>query len=141
MDSKTQLTKVILQELQNLGYEAAFSKLQKESDIKLENNLEHKLRQFVIMGQFENAIDLLDLNFNLEQLKVVENDRNKNFQKTYKFMIYQQKYLEMIEMRNSKEALEILRNQLTKYSNDEQFLHKLACLMMSRSLEDIQNHL
>ena len=41
-------------------------------------------------------------------------------------MIYEQKYLECIEIGNVNEAVLLLRNNLKKYCKDTQKLHKLA---------------
>lgn len=54
-----------------------------------------------------------------------------------KFLVRQQKYLELLEIRDVSSALNVLRNELTPLKTDTQRLHFLSSLVMCPSAEDL----
>ena len=57
---------------------------------------------------------------------------------TLKFMLREQKYLELLESRNLNTALHVLRNELTPLKKDMARLHALSSLMMCHSAADLR---
>jgi WD repeat-containing protein 26 len=58
--------------------------------------------------------------------------------KCFQFLIYRQKYIELLEEKNIKQALNVLRNELKPNTNDSHQLHKLSSLIMCNNLEDLK---
>lgn len=55
-----------------------------------------------------------------------------------KFLIYSQKFLELLETRKVKEALHTLRYELTPLNQSPEKLHRLASLVMCSDLDDLR---
>ncbi|KAF2716541.1 WD40 repeat-like protein [Polychaeton citri CBS 116435] len=55
-----------------------------------------------------------------------------------KFLLRQQKYLELLEKRDSRSALSVLRNELTPLKRDTARLHALSALMMCPDSETLR---
>eukprot|EP00164_Ancoracysta_twista_P001040 GFYU01001357.1.p1 GENE.GFYU01001357.1~~GFYU01001357.1.p1 ORF type:complete len:538 (-),score=141.78 GFYU01001357.1:250-1863(-) len=126
---KNELVRLITQTLSGLGYSESANLLQKESSILLEEDFVKEFRQGVLSGQWD-LVDSLIGRFN------ITND--KTF-RTVKFLIAQQKFLELLERREIESALTCLRKELAPLRQSPERLHKLTSLIMCKDAEDVKD--
>lgn len=124
---KTELVRVILQALESLNYSESARALEKESGIALHVPVVNEFRQHVLMGDWDKVIH------SLPQVGLTEKHKVQNV----KFLIYRQKYLELLDSKKAGEALQTLRQELAPMTRDSTQLHKLASLIMCQSSEDL----
>lgn len=55
-----------------------------------------------------------------------------------KFLIYSQKFLELLEGRQVKDALQVLRTSLTPLAQSPSELHRLAALVMCSDISELR---
>lgn len=125
--SRTDLVRVMVQALQSLDLSESADILEKESGIQLHDPPISQFRQNVLSGDWESVMNSLDV------LKIM-NEENEH---SVKYLIGKQRYLECLEESDSKQALEILRDQVTPHSNNPTQLHKLASLLTCTSLDNL----
>jgi len=123
-----ELVRLIIQALGELGYNDASSTLEKESGILLQSPAVSEFCKGVLGGDWELV------NKRVSDLHIADKEDFLNA----KFLVYQQKFLELLEARKIKEALDCLRNELTPLNRDPQKLHKLSSYIMCTSAEDLQ---
>ncbi|KAK9448428.1 WD40-repeat-containing domain protein [Limtongia smithiae] len=127
--SRLETTRLIIQALHELGYTHAASALEAESNCSIESNEVVELRAAVLSGRWTESERLLG---------AVELKPDTNMI-TLKFLIRQQKYLELLEHRQLNEALDVLRNELSVLERDPWRLHALSRLIMCTSAEDLRS--
>lgn len=153
---REEVTRIILQSLSDLGYQGAAQQLSRESGYQLEIPSVAAFRSAVQLGEWEEAERLLfgaesseheggvslgndhaagtsSLGKNRQSFGSQNGSTNVGLplsgdaDTTYlKFLLRQQKYLELLESRDLAAALVVLRNELTPLKKDVERLHSLS---------------
>jgi hypothetical protein len=152
---REEVTKILLQSLSDLGYHGVVEHLSRESGYQLEIPSVSAFRSAVQLGEWEEAETLLFGTENTDQEGGVSlgngnttsaslrkdrlsfDSRNGSTQlglplsegtdiTWLKFLLRQQKYLELLEQRDVGAALGVLRNELTPLKKDVERLHFLS---------------
>lgn len=122
-----ELIRLVTQTIKNLGFKDSAASLEKESGIVCEPPSGVTFRNAVLRARWSVAIDMLDcMEIDVNQIPKV------------KFMIYEQKFLELLERRELKPAFHCLREELSPLEYDTQRLHLLSSLLMLTSMEEIK---
>jgi len=124
------ILRIIAQYMRNLGLHRTVDQLAAESGCVLEHPSAAKFRAHIMSGEWDLAdVDLADL----QSLVVSLQDLTK-----MKFLLLEQKYLELLEDGLLMEALTCLRNQVTplKYNTDQ--VHRLSSYLMCSTSEDLR---
>lgn len=123
--SSNELVRVILQTLTDLGFNASAELLQQESSVQLESDNVHKFRDAVMQGSWDTAEACLTA------LQLSDNPRAL-------FLIRSQKFMELLQVKDTKHALYVLRNELTTLEGVESSeLHTLSSYMMCSSFKQL----
>ncbi|CAG8589791.1 8173_t:CDS:10 [Paraglomus brasilianum] len=125
---KKELVRLIVQSLQDMGYSQSASLLESESSCKLESQAVAQFREGVLKGDWDLVESLLS---------TLELDQSKDAV-VVKFLIREQKYLELLEIRQLWEALTVLREELTPLNHNIPRRHVLSSYMMCSSAEDLK---
>lgn len=143
--NREEVTRILIQALNDLGYHAAADNVSEESGFQVESPDVSAFRQAVLSGSWSRAEDLLCG----KGVKVPGGqappgdglvlapgaDRN-----AMKFRIRQQKFLELLEERETGRALAVLRNELTPLCHDQHHtLHALSRFLMCQDAEDLRS--
>ncbi|KAJ5706619.1 hypothetical protein N7488_006420 [Penicillium malachiteum] len=145
--SREEVTRILIQSLNELGYGASAAKLSEESGYQLESSGVATFRSAVLGGRWPEAERILILSFpprntvqtrpktESEEMLVLGQNANKA---EMLFHLRQQKFLELLERRELGAALAVLRQELTPLNYDVERLHALSSLLMSppESLHD-----
>lgn len=131
----------MIQTLSDLGYDEAASNVGAESGYELENPTVSAFRAAVLGGSWAEAERLLAGAADSEARATESNglvlaagaDRT-----LMKFWLRQQKYMELLEQRDTTRALSVLREELTPIYSDTSKLHFLSSLLMCQSYADIE---
>ncbi|KAK0130189.1 hypothetical protein ONS96_000713 [Cadophora gregata f. sp. sojae] len=140
---REEVTRILIQSLTDLGYNSAASSLSQESGFNLESPTVAKFRNAVLDGEWSQAESLLfggsledgGVSIDGDGLVLQEGvDRN-----VMRFWLRQQKFLELLEQRDTGRALMVLRLELTPLYQDTTKLHFLSSLLMCQSTEDLKS--
>lgn len=151
---REEVTRILLQSLSDLGYGRAAKLLSEESGYELEIPSVAAFRAAVLCGEWEEAEALLFGSEEVDGGVAISNGHGdgaswprsrgaslgaqNGFARhglpltveadvtALKFLLRQQKYLELLESRNVNAALNVLRNELTPLKRDIGRLHALA---------------
>lgn len=123
-----------------MGYQTAAENVSDESGFDLESPTVAAFRSSVLQGAWDETEKLLNGATTPEEqgepgnglVLAVGSDRS-----TMRFWVRQQKYLELLEQRDTARALMALRNDLTPLSQDTEKLRLLSSLLMCRSTDDL----
>ncbi|GAO49229.1 WD repeat-containing protein [Saitoella complicata NRRL Y-17804] len=128
---REEVTRLILQTLQDLGYASAATAFEQESHTLVESSEVAAFKESVLQGNWDKVEQLLSL-LEFQQ----EGDAPNAL-----FIVREQKYLELLEQRNVPGALQVLRSELTSLTttlnHNVPRLHFLSSLMMCLSSEDL----
>ncbi|KAJ5182460.1 hypothetical protein N7492_000076 [Penicillium capsulatum] len=134
---REEVTRILIQSLYELGYNGAASTLTSESGYQLETSGVATFRSAVLGGRWFEAERILILSFrhggsndrkaSPEETLVLAEDADKN---EMLFYLRQQKFLELLELRDFAAALVVLRQELTPLNFDVDRLHALSSLLM-----------
>lgn len=127
---REEVTRILIQSLTDLGHNAAASALSQESGFDLESPTVAKFRSAVLEGEWSQAETLLfgsvpeegGVNIDGEGL-VLQEGVDKNIMR---FWLRRQKFLELLEQRDTGRALMVLRAELTPLNQDIGNLHFLS---------------
>ncbi len=163
---REEVTRILLQSLNDLGYRGAAKQLSDESGFELEIPSVAAFRRAVLDGEWEEAEMLLLGEHEAEGGVVLRgaHSRSSSWRKSrhsngsqngyarhglplskhadttmLKFLLRQQKYLEFLEVRDLNAALTVLRNELTPLKRDTGRLHALSSFMMCQSADDLRS--
>ncbi|EKD13335.1 WD domain-containing protein [Drepanopeziza brunnea f. sp. 'multigermtubi' MB_m1] len=140
---REEITRILIQSLTDLGYNSAASSLSQESGYDLESPTVAKFRNAVLEGAWSQAENLLcggvleegGVSIDGDGLTLQDGiDRN-----LMRFWLRQQKFLELLERRDTGRALMVLRAEITPLYQDTGKLHFLSSLLMCQSTEDLKN--
>ncbi|GJJ12550.1 hypothetical protein Clacol_006793 [Clathrus columnatus] len=122
--NREEFIRLVMQSLRDIGYVESANVLEAESGYRLESNLVATFRESVLDGRWDEAILALD------RLEII----NEEYRRSAKFLIRQQKYLELLEAQDVNNALLVLRTELAPLNIDPERLH----LLMSASSEEVR---
>ncbi|KAK4167986.1 hypothetical protein QBC43DRAFT_202672 [Cladorrhinum sp. PSN259] len=141
---RQEVTRILIQALNDLGYHSAANSVSKESGYEVESPDVASFRDAILNGDWKRAEELLwgakSTNGKGSQGSgsglVLAQGTDKN---AITFQLRQQKFLELLELRKSAEALSVLRTELTPLCRDQhQTLHLLSRLLMCQDAEDLK---
>ncbi|EKM55055.1 uncharacterized protein PHACADRAFT_94848 [Phanerochaete carnosa HHB-10118-sp] len=113
---REEFVRLVIQSLRDVGYIESAATLEAESGYTMETSDVSRFRQCILEGDWDSAEDTL--------LRLGLSEEEGLWEA--KFLISQQKYLELLEARETASALHILRNELAPSSPDPEQLHALA---------------
>lgn len=128
---REELVRIIVQAIDALGYSKSARCLEKEAQVESMSLQMRTLRDCVLLGRWDKLEDVLS------QVTVFKSDDDA---RAARFVLYEQKFLELLEAGNTADALECLRNDLTRLSPDPTLLQKLPLLCMCGSPEEVRSH-
>ncbi|KAK4127596.1 WD40 repeat-like protein [Parathielavia appendiculata] len=141
---REEITRILIQALGDLGYHAAAENVAEESGFQVESPDVVAFRQAVLSGAWSRAEELLCGKGARASGQGSDNgglvlapgaDRN-----IMRFRLRQQKFLELLEQRETGRALAVLRNELTPLCQEQhQTLHFLSRLLMCQDTEDLRS--
>lgn len=140
--NREEVTRILIQALSDLGHQAAAESVSRDSGFELESPTVAAFRSAVINGSWDEAEELL-----FGAAEVDGQDRSCNGlvlvegadPDIMRFRIRQQKYLELLEHRDLRQALSVLRTELTPLNQDPPQLNFLSTLLMCQSADDIKS--
>lgn len=130
-----------------MGYHSAAQSVSKDSGYELESPTVAAFRSAVIEGSWEEAERFL---FGATPAAGAPNRAGNGSHgnglvlvegadgDAMRFCIRQQKYLELLERRDYRQALSTLRTELTPLNQDAQKLHFLSSLLMCQSADEVK---
>ncbi|KAG9303962.1 hypothetical protein G9A89_005872 [Geosiphon pyriformis] len=125
---KQELVRLMVQALQNMGYSQSAALLESESGFPLESQAVAQFREGVLKGDW----DLIE-----SLLPTLELDHTKDTV-VVKFLIRQQKYLELLEAEHKMKALIVLQRELTPLNYNLERLHALPSFAMCSNTDDLK---
>ncbi|ORY71181.1 WD40-repeat-containing domain protein [Pseudomassariella vexata] len=140
---REEVTRILIQALSDMGYHSAAQSVSRDSGYELESPTVAAFRNAVLEGAWDEAEELLfgaatpedRSNQNGNGLVLAPGtDRN-----VMRFWIRQQKFLELLEQRETSRALTVLRTELTPLYQDTHKLHFLSSLLMCQSPDDLKS--
>ncbi|THW74114.1 WD domain-containing protein [Aureobasidium pullulans] len=132
--NRQEVTRIIIQSLSDLGYQSTANQLSQESGFELEVPNVAAFRTAVQSGNWVEAEALLFGSSGREGLPLCEGAKRDDMV----FLMRQQKYLELLELRDLSKALMVLRQELTPLHHDVSRLHALSSLIMCRGADDLR---
>ncbi|KAL9046650.1 MAG: hypothetical protein Q9214_000567, partial [Letrouitia sp. 1 TL-2023] len=141
---REEVTRLLIQGLGDLGYHGAAERLSQESGYEVESPAVAAFRHAVLQGEWSEAEHLLFGSEPLDGgggvshygLKFKEDADLDHL----RFRLREQKYLELLEMKDLGSALMVLRQELTPLNQDKEKLHSLSSLIVS-SPEELKRNL
>jgi hypothetical protein len=127
---REEVTRILIQSLTDLGYNGAAASLSQESGFDLESPTVAAFRNAVLQGEWTEAEELL-FGGSTEEGGVSINGNGLTLQEgvdkdVMRFWLRQQKFLELLEQRDTGRALMVLRLELTPLYQDIGKLHFLS---------------
>ncbi|KFA78506.1 hypothetical protein S40288_01454, partial [Stachybotrys chartarum IBT 40288] len=138
--SREEVTRILIQALSDMGYPSAAEIVSHDSGYELESPTVAAFRSAVLAGSWAEAEQLLDGAATTEATGAQGNGlvlAAGSDKDVMRFWIRQQKFLELLEQRDSARALMVLRSELSPLYHDSAKVHFLSSLLMCRSTEDL----
>ncbi|KAK0635741.1 WD40-repeat-containing domain protein [Bombardia bombarda] len=143
---REEVTRILLQALSDMGYHAAAESVSRDSGFELESPTVAAFRMAVLDGAWGRAEELLSgatLSGDRHQQQtergnglVLAPHADRNHMRVW---LRQQKFLELLERRETARALIVLRTELTPLCVEQhQKLHFLSSLLMCQSPDDLK---
>ncbi|KAF8077731.1 WD40 repeat-like protein [Lyophyllum atratum] len=126
---REEFVRLVIQSLRDVGYIESAATLEAESGYVMEEPEVYDFRQYILDGSWTKAEAAL------MRLGVSEDDGLWDA----KFLISQQKYLELLEAKKTTSALHVLRHELAPMNVDSDQLHTLSSLMMCSESDDLRH--
>ncbi|KAL4463085.1 hypothetical protein ABPG74_007086 [Tetrahymena malaccensis] len=123
---RSEMIRIMIQTMHNLGLSQSAETLQKESSINLDSDILHGFKQSILNAEWNKA---------LEYLEKTNTDKQSFFKAQQ--LIIQQKYLELLEQKDIENALKVLREELSTLIFDQQYLFKLSSLLICRNSKEM----
>ena len=141
--NREEVTRLLIQSLVDLGYHNAAAIVSEESGYSLENADVAAFRHAVSTGLWQEAEALL-FGAAAAQTRVEDSDHGIVLiagadPDHMRFLLRQQKFLELLENRDTTMALHVLQKELTPLCQDMQRLHFLSSLLMCGAPSDVRN--
>ncbi len=127
---RSELVRVIAQAVRSLGFAASATKLEQEAGVEAMSEDMRLLRQVVLDGDWDRLEGVLS------GIDVFATDSDA---RAARFVLYEQKFLELLEAGRTSDALECLRTQLTACAPNPKKLHRLPLLHMCTSPDELRD--
>ncbi|BAM42268.1 uncharacterized protein TOT_040000637 [Theileria orientalis strain Shintoku] len=130
---KSQLLRVVMQLLKDMGYRKTFEVLQEESSCCYQSSETNQLENFILSGKLHEAKSVLC------RLKLDENISN-----ACKFLVSQQIFLESLYHNNLEEALKVLREHMAHEAFDDDSrdrVHHCSAILLCPSKKVLEREL
>ncbi|ATY65082.1 WD domain [Cordyceps militaris] len=140
--NREEVTRILIQALTDMGYQDAAQNVSHESGFNLESPTVAAFRSSVLRGAWGETEKLLNGATTTDEKGEAGNGlvlAAGSNRSTMRFWVRQQKYLELLELRDTTRALTALRNDLTPLYQDTEKLRLLSSLLMCRSTEDLMS--
>ncbi|KAK4062048.1 uncharacterized protein Triagg1_10105 [Trichoderma aggressivum f. europaeum] len=138
--NREEVTRILIQALTDMGYQAAADNISQQSGYSLESPTVAAFRSAVLAGSWAEAEELLRGATVADEASqggnglVLTSGSDKD---VMRFWLRQQKFLELLEQKDTTRALTTLRGELTPLYHDTNKLHFLSSLLMCQSTEDL----
>lgn len=129
--NRAELVRIIVQAMDSLGYPKSARLLEQEAGVEAMSREMRTLRDCILNGRWD------DLEAVLDSLSVFKSEADA---RAARFVLYEQKFLELLEARRTAEALHCLRNHLTHLSPDPKLFNRLPLLCLCASAEEVRQH-
>lgn len=129
--NRTELVRIVVQSIDALGYPKSARCLEEEAGVEAMSPEMRTLRDCVLNGRWDVLEDVLD------SLTVFKSESDA---RAARFVLYEQKFLELLEARRTADALHCLRNHLTRLSPDPKLFNKLPLLCLCATPEEVREH-
>ncbi|KAM7186930.1 WD40-repeat-containing domain protein [Rhypophila sp. PSN 637] len=140
---REEVTRILIQALSDMGYPAAAESVSRDSGYVLESPTVAAFRNSILDGAWAHAEELLSGAVSTgERLQegnglVLAPGADRNLMRIW---IRQQKFLELLERRETARALTVLRGELTPLCSEQhQKVHFLSSLLMCQSPDDLKS--
>lgn len=120
--------RLVVQTLRDVGYIESAATLEAESGYELETQTASQFRQYILEGMWPEAEEAL------KHLSVDEEDHLHDA----RFLIKEQKYLELLEAKKTTTALRVLRNELAPMNIEGEHLRTLSSLIVCSEPEELR---
>lgn len=135
--NREEVTRILIQSLNDLGYHAAAERVGQESGFEVESPDVVAFKQAVLSGSWSRSEELLCGQGARGDGLVLAPGADRNIMR---FRLRQQKFLELLEQRETSRALVVLRQELTPLCQDQhQTLHILSRLLMCQDAEELRS--
>ncbi|KAK2589762.1 hypothetical protein QQS21_012562 [Conoideocrella luteorostrata] len=141
--NREEVTRILIQALSDMGYQAAAESVSHDSGYKLESPTVASFRSAVLDGSWAEAEDLLT-GATVSGVGYEDGDEGNGLvlapgsnRDIMRFWLRQQKFLELLERKDTTRALHVLRTELTPLHHDTNKLHLLSSLLMCLSTNDL----
>ncbi|KAL2152510.1 hypothetical protein VTH82DRAFT_5694 [Thermothelomyces myriococcoides] len=140
--SREEVTRILIQALRDLGYHAAAASVSEESGFQVETPDVVAFRQAVLGGSWTKAEELLcgggtrGAGHGSGSGLVLAPGADRN---DMRFKLRRQKFLELLEQRETGRALAVLRHELTPLCQDHATLNLLSRLLMCQDADDLRS--
>lgn len=124
-----EVVRLIGQHLDKLGLKQTVNCLMRESGCRLENSSASRFRDYCLYGDWAKAENVL------RELKPLLTSQESYLK--MRFLILEQKFLELLEENRVIDALYTLRIELTPMKYNVQRVHELSSLLMCTSTDDL----
>ncbi|TDL25023.1 WD40 repeat-like protein [Rickenella mellea] len=126
---REEFVRLVIQSLRDVGYIESAATLEAESGYTMESPEVAEFRECILDGSWDSA------EVTLSRLGVSDDESLR----MARFLISQQKYLELLEASNVNAALHVLRSELAPLNTDVDKLHSLSGLIMCSNAEDLKS--
>ncbi|KAF5381032.1 hypothetical protein D9615_004152 [Tricholomella constricta] len=125
---REEFVRLVIQSLRDVGYIESAATLEAESGYVMEEPEVYAFRQCILEGSWTKAEAAL--------MRLMVSDDEGLWDA--KFLISQQKYLELLEAKKTTSALHVLRHELAPLNVESDQLHTLSSLMMCSDSDDLR---
>lgn len=126
---RSQIVRIVAQAVRSLGFNDAASLLERDSGVEAMSAPMRKLRDVVLRGRWDELEDALS---GVSVFRSAEDAR------AARFVLYEQKFLELLELGHTAAALACLRGQLTDCAPGHKALHRLPMLHMCQTPAELR---
>ncbi|KAK0652268.1 WD40-repeat-containing domain protein [Cercophora newfieldiana] len=139
---REEVTRILIQALTDMGYRSAAESVSRDSGYELESPTVAAFRTAVLDGSWAQAEELLEGAVASGSKRsgnglVLAAGADRNIMRVW---LRQQKFLELLERRETSRALMVLRSELTPLCSEQhQKLHFLSSLLMCQSTDDLKS--
>lgn len=138
--NREEVTRILIQALSDMGYQSAAESVSRDSGFSLESPAVAAFRSAVLDGSWGDAEQLLqgaaaseaDATSGNGLVLASGSDRT-----AMRLWLRQQKFLELLESRDTSRALAVLRTEITPICNDQTRISLLSGLVMCGSAADL----
>jgi WD repeat-containing protein 26 len=127
---KRELVRLLVQAMDSLGYSGSARALERESGTIAICPAMRCLRQCILDGEWSEVERVFD--------KASNSFRTESDSAAARFVVYEQQFLELLDVGKTSEALHCLRNHVAPHCPRPELLHKLPLLCMCSSPDEVR---